>query len=138
MKATSAVQAPAWPILWSRAATATPSVRAGTMKTPMPLPGGASGSVRANTMNASAAGALVMYRLSPSMTQLSSSRCAVVTSRLGSDPASGSVRAKEATTSPEASRGSHCLRCSSVPARTRTCPAIPLFVPNRDRNAGQV
>jgi hypothetical protein len=30
------------------------------MNTPMPLPGGASGSVRANTMKMSAAGALVM------------------------------------------------------------------------------
>ena len=38
------------------------------MNTPMPLPGGASGSVRAKTRNMSAAGALVMYRLSPSMT----------------------------------------------------------------------
>ena len=46
----------------------TPSVRAGTMNTPMPLPGGACGSVRAKTMNASASGALVMKRLSPSMT----------------------------------------------------------------------
>ena len=72
------------------------------------------------------------------MTQLSPSSRAVVTSRLGSDPASGSVSAKEATTSPEASRGSHCLRCSSVPAETRTWPAIPLFVPNSDRNAGLV
>jgi hypothetical protein len=60
VNATSAVQAPAWPILWSRAATATPSVAAGTTNTPMPLPGGAFGSVRANTMNTSAAGALVM------------------------------------------------------------------------------
>ena len=30
------------------------------MNTPMPLPGGACGSVRANTMKTSAAGALVM------------------------------------------------------------------------------
>ena len=60
---------PAWPILWSLAATETPSSRAGTMNTPMPLPGGAAGSVRANTMKMSAAGALVMYRLRPSMTQ---------------------------------------------------------------------
>ena len=72
------------------------------------------------------------------MTQPPSSARAVVASRLGSDPASGSVSAKAATTSPEARRGSHCLRCSSVPARTRTCPAIPLFVPNSDRNAGEV
>jgi alkylation response protein AidB-like acyl-CoA dehydrogenase len=44
----------------------------------------------------------------------------------------------DATTSPEASRGSQCLRCCSVPARTRTWPAIPLLVPNSDRNAGHV
>ena len=61
-----------------------------------------------------------------------------VARRLGSDPASGSVSANDATTSPEASRGSQCLRCSSVPARTRTCPAMPLLVPNSDRNAGLV
>jgi len=72
------------------------------------------------------------------MTHPPPSGVADVTRRLGSDPASGSVSANDATTSPEASRGSHCLRCSSVPARTSTCPAIPLFVPNSDRNAGQV
>ena len=72
------------------------------------------------------------------MTQPPSSAVAEVVRRLGSEPASGSVSANEATTSPEASRGSHCLRCSSVPARTSTCPAIPLFVPNSDRNAGLV
>ena len=108
----------------------------------MPLPGGACGSVRANTMKTSAAGALVMYRLRPSMTQPPppgpGSGIAEVARRLGSDPASGSVSANDATTSPEASRGSHCLRCSSVPARTRTWPAMPLFVPNSDRNAGLV
>jgi hypothetical protein len=106
----------------------------------MPLPGGASGSVRAKTRNMSAAGALVMYRLSPSMTQpppsASGTGRAVVVSRLGSDPASGSVSANDATTSPDASWGSHCLRCSAVPAETSTWPAIPLLVPNRDRNAG--
>ena len=119
------------------------------MNTPMPLPGGASGSVRAKTRNTSAAGALVMYRLSPSMTHPPSPAClpvppspspctgrAVVVSRLGSDPASGSVSANDATTSPEASWGSHCLRCSAVPAETSTCPAIPLLVPNSERNAG--
>ncbi len=108
------------------------------MNTPMPLPGGACGSVRAKTRNTSAAGALVMYRLSPSMTQPSSPSAgrAVVVSRLGSEPASGSVSANDATTSPEASWGSHCLRCSAVPAATSTCPAMPLFVPNSERNAG--
>ena len=112
-----------------------------TSAVPVSGPGGAVGSVRANTMKTSAAGALVMYRLRPSMTQPPSgpgSGTAEVTRRLGSDPASGSVSANDATTSPEASRGSHCLRCSSVPASTRTWPAMPLFVPNSDRNAGLV
>ncbi len=108
------------------------------MNTPMPLPRGASGSVRANTMNASAAGALVMYRFKPSITHSEPSAVAEVTSELGSDPASGSVSANDATTSPEASRGSHCLRWESVPPITSTCPAMPLLVPNRDRNAGLV
>ena len=104
----------------------------------MPLPCGASGSVRANTMNTSAAGALVMYRLSPSMTQSPPSAAAEVTRLLGSDPASGSVSANEATISPEASRGSQCFRCPSVPPITSTWPAMPLLVPNSDRNAGLV
>ena len=57
--------------------------------------------------------------------------------RLGSDPASGSVSANEATPSPEASRG-RMSRCSPVPASTMTWPAMPLLVPNSDRNAGHV
>ena len=54
------------------------------------------------------------------MTQPPPSGVANVVRRLGSEPASGSVSANDVTTSPEASRGSQCLRCWSVPARTRT------------------
>src|SRR6266702_2995787 len=49
------------------------------------------------------------------MTQPSPSATAEVTRRLGSDPASGSVSANDATTSPEASRGGHHLAPDEVP-----------------------
>ena len=87
-------------------------------------------------MKTSASGALVMYRLLPLMTQSSPSRTAVVASPPGSEPASASVSAKDATHSPLASRGRNRLRCSSVPPSSSTWPAIPLLVPNIDRNAG--
>ena len=108
------------------------------MKTPMPLPGGASGSVRANTMNASAAGALVMYRLSPSMTQP-----LVVPPRGGDQPAriGPGVGLGQGEGGDDLAGGQPrqpLLALFLGAARTRTCPAIPLFVPNRDRNAGQV
>ena len=46
--------------------------------------------------------------------------------------------AKEATTSPDAIGSSQPHRCSSVPKPTRTCPAMPLLVPNIDRSASEV
>ena len=56
----------------------------------------------------------------------------------GSDPASASVRAKEATASPEAILGNHASFWPGVPPSISTCPAIPLLVPNIDRSAGVV
>jgi len=53
----------------------------------------------------------------------------------GLEPAPGSVSANEATTSPEAIGSSQRAFCSSVPNPTRTCPAMPLLVPNIDRSA---
>ena len=73
----------------------------------MPRAGAASGSVRAKTMSTSASGALVIHRFVPEITHSSPSRTAFVVSDDGSEPASGSVSAKLATTSPVASRGSH-------------------------------
>ena len=55
-----------------------------------------------------------------------------------SDPASGSVSANDATTSPDASFGSHAAFCSGVPASTRPCEPMPTLLPNADRNAGDV
>lgn len=104
----------------------------------MPRVRGASGSVRAKTMKTSASGALVMYRLAPLMTHSSPSRCARVVSVDGSEPASGSVSAKDASTSPEAIRGSQCAFCSSVPPTMSTWPAMPLLVPNIERSDGVV
>jgi hypothetical protein len=59
-----------------------------------------------------------------------------VVSVLGSEPASASVSANAPMTSPDASRGSQPSRCCAVPEFTSTCPAMPLLVPNIERNAG--
>ena len=79
-----------------------------------------------------------MKRLLPLITQSSPSGVAVVRSPAGLEPAPASVRANDATTSPEAMPGSHCAFCSSVPKPTSTCPAIPLLVPNIERSASDV
>ncbi len=104
----------------------------------MPGPFSSAGRVRANTTNRFAVGALVMNRFWPSITQSSPSRTALVRRPAGLEPAPGSVRANEATTSPEAMPSSHRDFCSSVPKPTRTWPAMPLLVPNIDRNASDV
>ena len=137
-KYTSEVQAPSWPIFASFGPTVTPGVSAGTRNTAMPGPFSSAGRVRAKTTNRSANGAFVMKRFWPSITQSSPSRLAVVRSPAGLDPAPDSVRANDATTSPEAILSSHCLRCTSVPNFTRTCPAMPLLVPNIERSASEV
>jgi hypothetical protein len=48
------------------------------------------------------------------------------------------VRANDPISSPAASRGRYFFFCSSVPNFAITCPAMPLLVPNSDRNAGVV
>jgi hypothetical protein len=48
------------------------------------------------------------------------------------------VRAKEPISSPAASRGRYFFFCSSSPNLAITCPAMPLLVPNSERNAGVV
>ncbi|PQM47590.1 hypothetical protein C1Y40_02207 [Mycobacterium talmoniae] len=104
----------------------------------MPAPWSSAGRVRANTMNRSATGALVMNRLCPEISQSVSSRTALVCSPAGLEPAPGSVSANEATTSPAAIGPSQRDFCSSVPNPTNTWPAIPLLVPNIDRTASDV
>ena len=89
-------------------------------------------------MKTSAAGALVMYRLVPLITQPAPSGSARVASADGSDPASGSVRANDAVASPLAILGSQCPCCSGVPPTISTWPAMPLLVPNTERSAGVV
>jgi hypothetical protein len=100
----------------------------------MPGSFGCGSRVRAKTMNRSAMGALVMNCLCPSITQVSPSRRARVRRPAGLEPAPGSVRAKEATTSPAAMRSSQVFFCSAVPKPTRTWPAMPLLVPNIERS----
>ena len=79
-----------------------------------------------------------MYRFVPLSTKPSPSRSALIDSEAASDPESGSVRAKEPTTSPAASLGSHADFCSSVPSMRIPCDPMPLLVPIRLRNAGEV
>ena len=125
-KATSAVQAPAWPILWSRAATVTPVGAGGHDEDPMPLPGGASGSVRANTMNASAARGVGDVPLEPVDDPASPSRRAVVTRRLGSDrrrARSGRTRRPPRRRPAAAATACAAPRC---PPATRTWPGDPV------------
>lgn len=98
----------------------------------------ACGSDRANTTNRSASGAFVMKRLVPSRTQCAPSRRAVVRRPDGSDPASDSVRANEAMSFPSAIGGRNSARRSGSANFAIIWPAIPLFVPNRLRNAGAV
>jgi hypothetical protein len=81
----------------------------------------------AKTMNRPASGALVTQRLRPSTTQPLLSRCAAVRRAAASLPASGSDRAKPATTPPAARPGSQRRRCASVPARSRIWAAAPLL-----------
>ena len=143
-KSTSAVHAPSCPIFLSLGPTLTPGASAGTRNTAIPVPLWSAGRVRANTMNRSASGALVMKRLVPSMIQsppslpAPPSRTAFVASPAGFEPAPSSVRANEAMTSPDAIRSSHSTFWASVPKFTRTCPAIPLLVPNSDLMASAV
>ncbi len=79
-----------------------------------------------------------MNRLPPLITYVSPSRFAVVRKPAGSEPASGSVSAKDAIVSPAARDGRNSCFCASVPNFTIIWPAIELFVPNIDRNAGVV
>src|SRR6185295_8221384 len=73
--------------------TANPGASAGTTNAEIPFfP--AFGSVRANTTYQEAKPALVIHAFSPSSTQVSSSRRAVVRIDEGSEPAPGSVRPK--------------------------------------------
>jgi hypothetical protein len=81
----------------------------------MPGPEESAGRVRANVTKRSASGALVMKHFSPSIIQSSPSRTARVRSPAGFDPAPGSVRANDATTSPDAIRSSHVAFWASVP-----------------------
>ncbi|MNV60402.1 hypothetical protein D3C71_1528630 [compost metagenome] len=82
-----------------------PGVPRSTMKAEMPRAPGASGSVRAMTVNRPASGAFVMKHFSPFSTKLSPSRTAVVRRAVASEPACGSVRAKQPVSSPDAMRG---------------------------------
>ena len=81
-----------------------------------------------------------MNRLVPDSTQplfgLSPSRRAEVRRPAGLDPASDSVSANDATISPAARAGRNAFFCASEPNLAMTWPAMPLLVPNIERNAG--
>ena len=77
-----------------------------------------------------------MNRLVPDSSQSPPSRRADARSPAGLDPASDSVSANDATISPAARAGRNAFFCSSDPNFAMTCPAMPLLVPNMERNAG--
>ena len=77
----------------------------------------ASSSVRAHTMAMSAIVPFVIHILAPFRIQSEPSRRACVRIDPGSDPASGSVRPKQPTTSPVCIGGSQRSFCSSEPQR---------------------
>ena len=56
----------------------------------------------------------------------------------GSEPASASVSAKEPMSVPSAIPGRYRCFCASLPNLAMTWPAMPLLVPNSERNAGVV
>ena len=74
-----------------------------------------SGSVRASSISTSARAAKVHHVFTPLITHPPSTGVAAVTMLATSDPKSGSVTATAARISAEASLGSHCFFCSSVP-----------------------
>src|SRR5258708_2683375 len=136
-KMTSQVWAPRCPILRSGGPSLRPGLGASTRKAEMPPAPLFSGSVRAITVNRDASGALVMKRLVPFSTQPFPAHRAVVLRLAASEPALGSVKAKEAMTSPAASRGRYLRLCSSVPSLTMPWLPMPLLVPRTERKAGE-
>src|SRR3546814_8731464 len=106
------------------------------MKPVMPRPPVSFGSVSAIAVWLLAVGAFVMNRLVPFRTECSSpSLRAVVLSEAASDPASGSVRQKEAMYSPLAIFGRYLRFCSSVPSMAMVWLPIPTLVPSTERHA---
>ena len=97
----------------SMGVTVTPGVPAGTRKPRMPS------SVFAHTTMTSAIDAIPIQRFEPFSTQPASSPVPSRRAKLaiddGSEPAVGSVKAKQPISSPAAMRGSHCSFCSSLP-----------------------
>jgi hypothetical protein len=88
-----------------------PGVLVGTTKPRTPS------SVTAQTIATSATDPLVIHILRPLRIQSDPSRRARVVIEAGSEPASGSVRPKQPSSSPAAMPGSHCCFCSSEPNR---------------------
>ena len=74
----------------------------------------------------------------PLSTQPALLRRARVVRLAASEPMSGSVSAKEPTTSPEARRGSQCRFCSAVPSITSPWLPMPMLVEISARKAGEV
>src|SRR5437764_13693590 len=112
------------PILSSCLSTITPASR-GTMKHEMPR-WPASWSVLAYTVYQLAYSPLVMKHLEPLMTHLSPLRVAVVFMPETSEPASGSVRQKEASSGPSDRRPRYSFLSSSEAPRTTGAEARPL------------
>src|SRR5436309_11155291 len=113
-----------WPILSSCLSTTTPASR-GTMKQLIPR-WPASRSVFAYTVYQLAYSPLVMKHLDPLITHLSPLRVAVVFMPETSDPASGSVRQKDASSGASASRPRYSFFSSFEAASAIGAVASPL------------
>ena len=114
----SLVGQPMMPILSSALPQLTPGLFISTMKVVMPLLP-LLGSVLQKTMAKSEMGAAVMKHLRPLMIQSSPSRTAEVDTALASEPAPGSVRAKQGYFLPSAMGRRYFSSCSGVPASSR-------------------
>eukprot|EP00967_Tisochrysis_lutea_P141030 scaffold258431_cov37-Tisochrysis_lutea.AAC.2 len=99
----------------------TRSTAARSMRKPRTAP--ASASARAHTSSTSAIGAFVIQVFDPVSThsRAAGSHRARASMCDGSEPWLGSVNAKQPTTSPLASRGSHSAFCSSDPKMAIGC-----------------
>jgi hypothetical protein len=97
-----------------RRSTVTPGASASTTNAVMPPRDVSVFGTRAITTSSSATTPFVVHSLTPSRTKWSPSGVAVIRSRAGSEPTSGSV-SRNALIAPRAQRGRYCRFCSSDP-----------------------
>src|ERR1035437_6645668 len=128
----STVCEPRRPIFFSIVPTDTPGNPFSTANAEMPF-GPFDLSIRAITVWTPAMSPFVMKCLTPMMTYVSPLSSAVVWRREASEPALGSVRAKEPMSRPAAIAGRYFRFSSSLPPMRMAIEPMPLLVPMRVR-----